>query len=108
MEQCSQILTYPTMEKEGIKMEDVLTLKRKLSAAYFALSEIAMYLDTHPTDKIALDYYAQYQAMIIPLNEEYNKKYGPLTMDQFSGGSYWTWIKDPWPWENVGEEMNNV
>ncbi len=86
-------------------MNDSLSIKNKLSAAYFALSEIAMYLDTHPADKIALDYYAQYQAMILPLTKEYNQRYGPLTMDQFSEGSYWTWIQDPWPWENVEEEM---
>ena len=85
-------------------MDDNLSLKRRLSAVYFAISEIGMYLDTHPTDQIALDYYAQYQAMLMPLMEEYNMKYGPLTMDQFGGGSYWTWIKDPWPWENDEEE----
>ena len=87
-------------------MENNMTLKRKLSAAYFALSEIALYLDTHPTDQIALDYYAQYKAIIMPLTKEYENKYGPLTMDQFSGGSYWTWIQDPWPWDITEEEMN--
>ena len=66
----------------------------------FALLEIGMYLDTHPTDQAALKKRAQLQAKRCELVEEYESKYGPyIVTDKDVCGDVWTWVAGPWPWE---------
>lgn len=71
-------------------------LLNKLSAADFALWELHLYLDTHPTDLQALALCEQYEDKCRLLEREYEEKYGPLTADDAHGIE---WCKDPWPWE---------
>ena len=65
----------------------------------FALSDITLYLDTHPEDTEALDYYHQMNHMYKEASAEYESKYGPLT--QFAGENedVWKWSVQKWPWE---------
>lgn len=77
--------------------------KRKLLQAVnqygFALSDITLYLDTHPKDQNALDYYYHMNHMYKKASAEYESKYGPLT--QFTGEDepIWKWVVGKWPWE---------
>ncbi|MCD8323438.1 MAG: spore coat protein CotJB [Clostridiales bacterium] len=77
--------------------------KKKLFQAVnqfgFALSDITLYLDTHPKDQDALDYYHHMNHMYKKASDEYESKYGPLT--QFSGEdeNIWKWSVEKWPWE---------
>ena len=62
----------------------------------FAIQELALYLDTHRSDKEALEQYRAYQQMYRRLAEAQGR---PLThMSPGSGESY-NWLDDPWPWE---------
>ena len=72
---------------------------RRLSEAAFALHEAVLYLDTHPDDRMALDYYNRYQKLKKKLAEEYNDRFGPLTADDAKTADGWTWGTTPWPWE---------
>jgi len=65
----------------------------------FALSDITLYLDTHPKDQEALDYYNHMNHMYQKATSEYEHKYGPLT--QFGGEEHdiWKWSVQSWPWE---------
>ncbi|MCC8028507.1 MAG: spore coat protein CotJB [Lachnospiraceae bacterium] len=65
----------------------------------FALSDITLFLDTHPLDQDALDYYHQMNHMYRKATAEYENKYGPLT--QFAGEDcdVWNWAVQSWPWE---------
>ncbi|MCD7980991.1 MAG: spore coat protein CotJB [Clostridiales bacterium] len=65
----------------------------------FALSDITLFLDTHPEDPDALDYYHQMNHMYKKISAEYESKYGPLT--QFCGEdeNVWKWAVQKWPWE---------
>ncbi len=66
----------------------------------FILTELNLYLDTHPTDKNALDYFAQYQYLKNDAANAYESKFGPLRAEDFMGGEKFNWIRGPWPWES--------
>ncbi|MGN1458082.1 MAG: spore coat protein CotJB [Acutalibacteraceae bacterium] len=75
---------------------------RNLSSYDFAITELHIYLDTHPNDAAAADALAEYEAKSRKLTAEYEEKFGPLTASGISGNR-WAWISDPWPWNRQGE-----
>ncbi|HML35955.1 MAG TPA: spore coat protein CotJB [Bacillota bacterium] len=74
-------------------------LLRKIQALEFAIYDISLYLDTHPTDQNALCFYHQHREMLDAAVDEYTKCYGPLTIGTVESKNKWTWIEKPWPWE---------
>ncbi len=76
------------------------TLLKRLQVCDFNLAETALYLDTHPTDKEALEYYKKYLQMQKETTETYVANYGPIMHSQAAGETKWEWIENPWPWEN--------
>lgn len=74
-------------------------LLRNLSSAQFAVWELHLYLDTHPSDMQAASMLAQYEKKCTALMAEYEENYGPLT-PKFAQGV--EWLKNPWPWETGG------
>lgn len=65
----------------------------------FAMDDTVLYLDTHPTDKIALEYYTKCKMIRDQAVKEYTTHFGPLTDDNVNVTNKWTWIENPWPWE---------
>ena len=63
----------------------------------FAINDLALYLDTHPEDQSAIRMHSEYSEKQINLTAEYQRLYGPLTIN-FTSNS-WDWIDEPWPWE---------
>lgn len=63
----------------------------------FAITELALYLDTHPTDDKALCLHRKYCKEAKELKDKYQKVYGPLTIN--FPCNKWRWIEEPWPWE---------
>jgi len=76
-------------------------LTRRLSAAQFASWELHVYLDTHPTDKEAMEMCRNYDKKAGELKKEYERLYGPLSHETGGGCE---WLKNPWPWDYVSEE----
>lgn len=74
---------------------------KRVQVADFALYEARLFLDTHPTDKTALEYYKKHMAQAQAAKKEYEAKFGPLQAEDNDSGT-WDWISDPWPWENLG------
>ncbi len=70
----------------------------------FAVNDVTLFLDTHPNDKDALEYFKTCCAMRAEALDEYTKIYGPLLVDDVSmtEADYWNWIEQPWPWEEGG------
>jgi len=68
----------------------------------FAVNEAVLYLDGHPTNKNALEFYMKAKKMHKDAKEKYEATYGPLTFYNAQGPSG-TWIKGPWPWQNERE-----
>ena len=76
-----------------------VTPKTELQTLGFAINELALYLDTHPNDREALELYQAYQKMYHQGMMEFGDKHGPLTHSHPTQGDHYRWTKDPWPWE---------
>ncbi len=74
-------------------------LLRRINALSFALFETNLYLDGHPTNRAALDYYRSTYGEYQKLKEEYESKYAPLTATVGESDTEWKWVREPWPWE---------
>ncbi len=75
---------------------------RNVGIAGFVVTELALYLDTHPMDRDALNYYNYYNRMYRKMSEEYSAKYDPLTLNDAVCGKEWKWGQTPLPWERMG------
>lgn len=83
-------------------MADRISKKRLLRAimeADFVLKEVNLFLDTHPTNKMALAKFYKYQQKAAMLKAEYEKLFGPITPSVTDCAEEWEWNKGPWPWE---------
>ena len=65
----------------------------------FSMVEITEYLDTHPYDIEAMEYYNYLVKMRTQALQEYTSLYGPLVLDFFHPEDSWCWALKPWPWE---------
>lgn len=63
----------------------------------FAITELALYLDTHKDDERALCLHNRYCKECKELKDRYQKMYGPLTINYPC--NKWRWLEEPWPWE---------
>ena len=74
-------------------------LLKKIGTYQFTITDIDIFLDTHPGDTKMIDLRNKYKAEVKPLIEKYEAKYGPLTKKQENQTNTWAWVKDPWPWD---------
>lgn len=65
----------------------------------FAVTDILLYLDTHPDDTDAIAFFDYYNTERQKALELYAEEYTPLTLDNVHESSHWYWVTDPWPWE---------
>jgi spore coat protein JB len=67
--------------------------------AAFAAFDAHLYLDTHPCDTQALQYFYQMREAARNAREAFEAQYGPLTANAANDTNYWAWVSGPWPWE---------
>ena len=66
----------------------------------FAMWDLNLYLNTHPTDRNAMSLFDNYRNSYRRAINEYENKYGSLNLDKVNiNGQTWEWNKSPWPWE---------
>ena len=65
----------------------------------FVLTESILYLDTHPDDTEAIEYYSQMRDELLKHMDYYAKNFGPLNYFNIESQNYWTWVSTPMPWE---------
>lgn len=88
------------MEKKKQLDAAYYALLHELQAVDFALVELTLYLDTHPTDLKALEQYNQLAKQRQEIACAYEAKYGPLLHYGHSYSRYpWQWDDTPWPWQ---------
>lgn len=80
-------------------MNDRQKLMRRIAMAGFAVDDVKLFLDTHPCDKAALEFYEKFRDTKKQLEKEYTEQYGPLRPDAVPVSDRWTWADNPWPWE---------
>lgn len=76
-------------------------MMRRLQVQSFVLDDVRLYLDTHPDDRKALDYYHKYRKLKEQTEAEYVERFGPLNSLQVISNTRWTWVDTPWPWEGT-------
>ena len=72
-------------------------MMNQIRAYDFAITELGLYLDTHPDDQKALCLHRKYAKEVIELKDKYQKVFGPLTI--YYPCHKWRWLEEPWPWE---------
>ncbi len=86
------------------QMTDREAKMHNLQAYNFAMAEVALFLDTHPDDKVALSYFKKYGELKDMAEKEFTSSYGPITTSTTNYDfTTWNWIDNPWPWEREGE-----
>lgn len=71
-----------------------------INESSFAVYDMLLYLDTHPNDAEAMDYFHKQSCIRRDALKEYARQYGPLSIDFMDDGSdSWDWMMQPWPWE---------
>ena len=94
---------YPGLDLPFMGMvnqkEKPITPKTELQTLGFGIQELALYLDTHPEDKEALQLYRTYQKMHHEASMEYAQKCGPMNHEMPVDSNKYNWLDDPWPWE---------
>ncbi len=84
-------------------MKEREMLLRQITSVDFAITDLHLYLDTHPDDVEIAKKLEEYSIKSQKLTTEYEEKYGALTTDE-NGGNRWGWIADPWPWDTSYKE----
>lgn len=88
-------------------MNERQRMLRRVQEYGFACLETHLFLNTHPRNRRALDYYKKMLAMYRQAHDEYVRKYGPLQASDVSDDAQtWEWIKSPWPWMTESESEN--
>ena len=80
-------------------VNDCGALLQQVYEVSFAMDDAVLYLDTHPGDLEALNYYYYVAELRQQAVQAYEAKWGPLTVDGVMDENYWSWVQDPWPWE---------
>ena len=76
----------------------------ELMALDFAIDELGLYLVTHAQDQEALQLYWSYIKLAQEGREKYQKMYGPLLQTDLTPEAGYAWLKDPWPWDEGGND----
>lgn len=87
-------------------------LMTEINQVSFALDDVTLYLDTHPADAAALDYFHQMTGRRKQALAQFEQEYYPLTRDcitsldvkadnesKYAGTSHFTWVDGPAPWK---------
>lgn len=64
----------------------------------FAVQDSALFLDTHPGDQNAFQYYKEANERLDKAQKAYAKNFGSLNNRVVSGNTY-NYVNAPWPWE---------
>ena len=88
-------LPFMDMVNQEEKPESPTT---NLQTLGFMIQELALYLDTHPEDREALELYQNYQKLLHKHMMEFNEC-RPINHSLPTQGDRYRWLDDPWPWE---------
>ena len=102
---------YPGLEMPWCNNFNVkqvqMTPLGELQALDFCITDLSLYLDTHPEDREALALLRAYQKAHQEKLDMFVRRYGPMTQHNVSDSDSYDWINDPWPWE-LGRRDRNV
>lgn len=65
----------------------------------FVMVELTLYLDTHPDDHEAMEYFQHYRLIYNRLCEDFSKRFYPLNLCTSTNTTTWSWAMEKVPWE---------
>ena len=71
----------------------------KISELEFAITDLNLYLDTHPNNREALRMLTQLSATVKSMMYDYSQKCGPLVVTDVSDKTPFEWVQGKWPWQ---------
>ena len=76
-------------------------LLKSLSELDFIAVDLALFLNTHPENKEAIQAYNQVITAADTVRMKYEDAFGPLCSfrSYASNTSHWEWNDNPWPWQ---------
>ena len=89
-----QYKNYKTVQLES--NTDIGRLLLKIYEYDFALNDLSLYLDLHPEDTDVYKVFKKYTEEQRKYVDMYEKKYGPMELDNSDYTSY-MWDEGPWP-----------
>ena len=78
---------------------ETAALLQKVYTYGFAIDDVILYLDTHPDDEEALNYFNQCTALYNAAKQSYQEQFGQLNAFSEQERSSWDWNTAPMPWE---------
>ena len=73
---------------------------RRVQIYDFALTDTGLFLDTHPTNRAALNFYDETRRMYLEAVEVFEEQFGPLTATDTDVTKGWAWVETPWEMED--------
>lgn len=90
-------LVNPSLPTASNERERLLLEVQKYS---FAMWDLNLYLNTHPTDRNVMRLFDQYRNSYMKAVNDYENRFGPLHVENTNTNSgTWAWNNSPWPWE---------
>ena len=87
---------------EIIPLNEQADLLTYIDALCFTLIDLNLYLDIYPNDNKMINLYNNYLKEKEEMVNEYDRKFGALTLDSKSlNKTPWSWSDNPWPWEGM-------
>lgn len=93
----NQIMNNQVMSNQAIRNRQQML--KDIGIVSFAVVDLALYLDTHPTDRAAMEYFNHYNRIKTQMEREFSRNYFPLTMNHAESNREWRWGAAPLPWE---------
>lgn len=84
-----------------IPQNEQAKLLTTLNSLEFAMNDLQLYLDVHPSNNEALNIFNEYRHLYNESLYNYQKQYGAITINSESMlKKPYSWINSPWPWED--------
>ncbi len=83
------------MECENMNQKELL---QRVMEYKFAITDMALFLDTNPCNQNALNKHNEYVQKYKEAKKQYESEYGPLNIDT-EVNSWEKWVYESWPWE---------
>ena len=82
-------------------MNDKAKLQKKIHELDFALHELVLFLDSHPTNRRAMELMCEYREKRSKLISDYEQRFGKyiVTVSDVPKTGRWEWLVSPWPWD---------
>ncbi len=80
-------------------MNDMMQMLKDINVVDFTVVELTLFLDTHPCDRAAIEYFNHYNRIRTQLKKEFSRNYYPLTLDYAESNQTFRWAEAPLPWE---------